>query len=418
MTDAALLIDSFNENGEALLEDGSVLDLSTIPLSDDTNNMGSTFDKGEPYSLFGDVDVLSRSAFRGYLGVDVSGYNPGINFSVLAASGRHYMVIKVCEGTGYISPSWSSWGYAAAADRVGMLRGGYHFVHTGSAVAQARFLVAIKGKPSAAHMRDWIDIEGSEWNSSNSAPFVAAYIAEYRRLTGVAPGVYCSSSFFNNELHGGAGWHAADVPLWIAHYGVTPGSPGVSGWAIHQYAVGTAPGAGGNIDLNISNGLNMSSVMAYGGKAPEDNKPNGDNTMGACTLADGTPVLAVVGTDGYPYRSLDHGVTFSKIVGDPKIKYLPGVSVTTNGKTGLYLAVRYPNLSLHLVDVPDVNNTAVGVTEWDLKGLGAGTPSVTELPNGDLVVAVKGTAPDRTVYTRERVAGVWQAWQKRKGQAL
>lgn len=243
----------------------SVVDPSQLLESDDSkNHMGSTFEGGVQTSLEHTEEVVAKAA-NGSLGIDVSAYNPGINFGTLAGAGRKFVIVKALEGSAYVSPAWSSWNYPAKARAAGLAVGSYHFVHTGSGAAQARALLAVKGKPAKGDLRDWIDIEGGEWTSSNSVPFVHDYIAEYRRITGVAPGVYASKSFYQNELHAGSGWRTADIPVWVAHYGIGAGNASVSGgWQIHQYAVGTAPGAGGNVDLNISASTNLAAFTVGG----------------------------------------------------------------------------------------------------------------------------------------------------------
>jgi hypothetical protein len=262
-------------------------------------------------------------------------------------------------------------------------------------------------------MRDWIDIEGSEWNSANSVPFVRAYIAEYRRLTGIAPGVYCSSSFFFNELHGGAGWLASDIPLWIAHYGVVAGNPGVGNWDIHQYAVGTAPGAGGNIDLNISNGMDMSKTMAGKGGYTPPSSDTGDSQMGATLLPDGSVVLVTVGLDAYPYISFDEGASWKLL--SKSYSYAGGVELAYYKNELLAVVRDNAHRAINLIHIDPVT---LSTRVQGIGGTGAGTPSITVKPNGDLFFSVKGTDTRGTIYTKTiHPDGTVKDWAPSKGAA-
>jgi GH25 family lysozyme M1 (1,4-beta-N-acetylmuramidase) len=212
-------------------------------------------------------------AFRGmtvWRGADVSGYDPGINWS---AYNWDFVYIKATEGTTYRSPAWVSWGYPAQARGRGIHVGAYHYAHPGNAVAQVRFMRSVVGVLQPGDLRPVLDIEGSGWSSSNAPGFAAAFIAECRNQFGCAPTVYCSASFFNNELRGGSGWKAADVPVWVAHY-TSAARPAMSGWKVWQYtSTGSIPGSGRPGDVDVCVDLNAILAKPGGGTPTTSYKP-------------------------------------------------------------------------------------------------------------------------------------------------
>lgn len=82
-------------------------------------------------------------------GIDVSGYQPSINWATVKANGVKFAFIKATEGTGYTNPSFSSQ-YTGATNN-GIIRGGYHFARpdVSSGAAQASYFLAHGGGWSA-----------------------------------------------------------------------------------------------------------------------------------------------------------------------------------------------------------------------------------------------------------------------------
>ena len=82
-------------------------------------------------------------------GIDVSHYQPSVNWSTVKSNGVKFAYIKATEGTGYTNPSFSS--QYTGATNAGLIRGGYHFarpdVSTGA--AQAKYFLAHGGGWSA-----------------------------------------------------------------------------------------------------------------------------------------------------------------------------------------------------------------------------------------------------------------------------
>ena len=82
-------------------------------------------------------------------GIDVSGYQPSINWSTVKGNGVTFAFIKATEGTGYTNPSFSS--QYTGATNAGIIRGGYHFARpdVSSGATQANYFLANGGGWSA-----------------------------------------------------------------------------------------------------------------------------------------------------------------------------------------------------------------------------------------------------------------------------
>ncbi|KAG6856938.1 hypothetical protein H0H87_011924 [Tephrocybe sp. NHM501043] len=82
-------------------------------------------------------------------GIDVSGYQPNINWASVKANGVQFAFIKATEGTSYTNPEFSSQ-YTGATNN-GLIRGGYHFARPdiSSGATQATFFLAHGGGWSA-----------------------------------------------------------------------------------------------------------------------------------------------------------------------------------------------------------------------------------------------------------------------------
>ncbi|EEB99201.1 hypothetical protein MPER_01167 [Moniliophthora perniciosa FA553] len=78
-------------------------------------------------------------------GIDVSGYQPNVNWATVKANGISFAYIKATEGTTFTSSTFSS--QYTGATNAGLIRGAYHFAHpdSSSGAAQANFFLAHGG---------------------------------------------------------------------------------------------------------------------------------------------------------------------------------------------------------------------------------------------------------------------------------
>lgn len=170
-------------------------------------------------------------------GIDVSSYqNPDAGL----LSGKSFCIIKMSQGTSYRNPNRGQW--LSVARAAGVQVGGYHFMDSGDATAQAEFYLASLPGTVDHH---WLDVENSSdgYSWADRVAFILTWCARVAQ-TGLPVGIYMNRSWLN------ATWNAATAdqrsqlarhPLWLADYTGTPGSFGGSipgSWpvAIHQYS--------------------------------------------------------------------------------------------------------------------------------------------------------------------------------------
>jgi GH25 family lysozyme M1 (1,4-beta-N-acetylmuramidase) len=168
----------------------------------------------------------------GVPGLDVSGYQPSINWSTVAADGGKFAYIKATEGTDYVNPYFSS--QYNGSYGAGLIRGSYHFAHPDSSTgaAQADYFVAHGGGWSA----DGKTLPGAldiEWNpggadcygltQSSMAAWITSFVNEYHAKTSAWPVIYTATSWWS-ECVGSSGNYSGNDPLWLANYNGSPGA--------------------------------------------------------------------------------------------------------------------------------------------------------------------------------------------------
>ncbi|KAG6908001.1 hypothetical protein DXG01_006536 [Tephrocybe rancida] len=132
-------------------------------------------------------------------GIDVSNYQPSINWATVKANGVKFAFIKATEGTGYTNPSFSSQ-YTGATNN-GLIRGGYHFARpdVSSGATQATYFLAHGGGWSA----DGITLPGAldiEYNPYGATCYglshasMVAWIKDFSNTYLAKTGRYPSSS--------------------------------------------------------------------------------------------------------------------------------------------------------------------------------------------------------------------------------
>ena len=185
-------------------------------------------------------------------GIDISSYQSGIDLSVVPCD---FVIIKATQGTGYVNPDCDR--AYQQAKRAGKLRGTYHYVGGGNAVAEADYYVnTIKG-----YLRDGllaIDWEAEQNSAWGNEAYLEQLVRRVIERTGVKPLIYSMASRYAQVA---AVAKKLDCGLWIAEYAdmnptgyqAHPWREGAYGCAIRQYtSTGRLNGWGGNLDLNIA----------------------------------------------------------------------------------------------------------------------------------------------------------------------
>ncbi|RPD75415.1 glycoside hydrolase family 25 protein [Lentinus tigrinus ALCF2SS1-7] len=179
-------------------------------------------------------------------GIDISGYQPNVDFKKVKANGISFVYIKATEGTTYKNPEFSK--QYTGATKAGLIRGSYHFARpdTSSGAAQAKFFVAHGGGWS----KDGITLPGAldiEYGPKPhtcyglKAAAMVAWIKDfsntYHAKTGRYPPIYTTTDWWKTCTGNSAAFGSTN-PLWIAHYAPSIG-PLPAGWkyaTFWQYA--------------------------------------------------------------------------------------------------------------------------------------------------------------------------------------
>ena len=185
-------------------------------------------------------------------GIDISSYQSGIDLTVVPCD---FVIIKATQGTGYVNPDCDR--AYQQAKRAGKLRGTYHYVGGGNAVAEADYYANnIKGYLKDGLLAiDWEAEQNSAWGNE---AYLEQLVRRVIERTGVKPLIYSMASRYAQVA---AVAKKLDCGLWIAEYAdmnptgyqAHPWREGAYAGAIRQYtSTGRLNGWGGNLDLNIA----------------------------------------------------------------------------------------------------------------------------------------------------------------------
>ncbi|CAO3613583.1 unnamed protein product [Cunninghamella echinulata] len=180
-------------------------------------------------------------------GIDVSGYQPNVNWSTAKANGIVFAYIKATEGTGYTNPSFSN--QYIGATNAGIIRGSYHFARpdVSSGAVQANYFLSHGGGWSAdgRTLPGALDIEYNPYSSNKcfglSASAMVNWIRDfsntYHSKTGRYPVIYSTTDWWKTCTGNNASFGSTN-PLWIARYADSIGTL-PAGWqftTFWQYA--------------------------------------------------------------------------------------------------------------------------------------------------------------------------------------
>jgi lysozyme len=149
------------------------------------------------------------------LGIDLSGYQPNVNWAQVAASGITFAFIKATEGTTLVDHTFAN--HWAGAHGAGLLRGAYHFFRPQlDGAAQARlFLAQLQADPG--ELPPVLDVESGD--GAPGALVVAGVSAWLDVITPVLgrPLIYTMPGFWNTlPVIPGI---ADRADLWVANWG-------------------------------------------------------------------------------------------------------------------------------------------------------------------------------------------------------
>ena len=184
-------------------------------------------------------------------GVDISNWQPNINYRALKDAGVEIVIMKASESNYYRDKCLDQHYNGCKAQ--GMKVGFYHFFRCDkNATEQARFFVnCIQGK--AYDVKLVLDIESNEGkNKATVTAMAREFLQEVQRLTGTEPMIYTYTGFANSYLDSSL----ACYPVWIAHYSPLNPNPcslcDSNGWDGFQFASDGLIANSGYTNLDIN----------------------------------------------------------------------------------------------------------------------------------------------------------------------
>lgn len=191
-------------------------------------------------------------------GIDVSRFQPAIDWPMARAAGVSFAYIKATEGGDLLDPMFRT--HWRDAGRAQVPRGAYHFFyHCRPALEQARWFIRHVPRTPAA-LPPVLDLEWTPFSPTctqrrdgatiraEARRFLAALKAHYRQQ----PIIYTSPDFFRDtEL-----WKLEGASFWLRSVAAHPQQsyPGQR-WIFWQYtSTGLVPGVSGPVDINAFEG--------------------------------------------------------------------------------------------------------------------------------------------------------------------
>jgi len=183
-------------------------------------------------------------------GIDVSDYQPNVNWQAVARGGILFGFVKSTEGATLVSKTFArNWAGMKAA---GIQRGAYHFFRPASSVQGQIDLFLKTVKLEAGDLPAVLDLETTGGlSAAQLCDRAAIWLEAVEKATLMRPIIYTYPGFWDNL----GTERFADYPLWIAHY-TSADEPWVPGgwksWTFWQYSdTGSVSGVSGNVDTNI-----------------------------------------------------------------------------------------------------------------------------------------------------------------------
>jgi lysozyme len=262
-------------------------------------------------------------------GVDVSRYEPNVDWRKLREQGFKFAIMKATESTNIVDPLFAT--HWAGARAEGILRGAYHYLHAGEdAGKQANLFISTVGSDQG-ELPPIVDLEDAANEDQSNSKIIAsckAILDLIEKSFGRKPIVYSRRNYMDQHMtiNGKAPDWAKDYDLWLAQYpykfdpamhpnvNMPSQPPGwTKGWKFWQYSEhGIVDGITDNnrptqVDLNWFNGTEAE-LRDYAKVKPVEDKTYtikaGDtfkaiaesNNLTLIELLDANPALVQVGS--------------------------------------------------------------------------------------------------------------------------
>lgn len=191
-------------------------------------------------------------------GIDVSHYQPAVDWAAVVRTGFQYCFIKATEGVASVDRSFDR--HWQDVRKAGLLRGAYHFFRPRvSALAQANLFLRIVKDLESGDLPPVLDLEApDDWSGipcQDRAGLAIAWLEAVEQRLGITPLVYLSPSFACEVLGNTAA--LARYPVWVAQYtqSEAPTIPKPwNSWTFWQHSNTRTTGISVPVDLDWFNG--------------------------------------------------------------------------------------------------------------------------------------------------------------------
>src|SRR5215211_6340366 len=154
-------------------------------------------------------------------GVDVSVYEPRINWRTLREQGVRFALVRATSGVGYVDSVFAS--HWDGARREGILRGAYHYLIAGQdARKQADLFISTVGS-DRGELPPIVDLEDKYNENETNKQIIntcKAVLDHIEQAFGRKPMIYSRSTYLKEHVtvNGKAPAWAKDYDLWTAQY--------------------------------------------------------------------------------------------------------------------------------------------------------------------------------------------------------
>jgi GH25 family lysozyme M1 (1,4-beta-N-acetylmuramidase)/LysM repeat protein len=206
----------------------------------------------------------------------------GSGVDIVNSTDADAVIVKISQGTGYVSPVANA--QYAAAKAKGKLLGIYHYAGGGDPVAEANYFYANAKNyfGEAIPALDWEAYQNSSWGSTSWA---RKFVDRIHELSGVWPIIYVQASAINQVAN-----CANDCGLWVAGYPTDNNSWDVPAFTYNispwkAYTLWQFSSSGGRLDRSVAavDANGWKAIARGSGKAPSPAPapaPSGYSTNG------------------------------------------------------------------------------------------------------------------------------------------
>jgi GH25 family lysozyme M1 (1,4-beta-N-acetylmuramidase) len=199
-------------------------------------------------------------------GLDVSQWQGSVDWVKVAASGKHFAMIRASAGSLTSDTRYAA--NRAGASAAGLKVAAYHFANPdskpGDAATEADFFLSL-ATPTHGEMLPVLDLEVSNGlSTADMQTWAMTWLERVRARLGVQAMIYTNPNFWKTTMGDDTAFaNAGYTVLWVANWGVkSPTVPAADwagqGWTFWQYSsCGHVSGIGGCVDLDRYRGTTL-----------------------------------------------------------------------------------------------------------------------------------------------------------------